>query len=139
MENKLLYSIKFKNCVRSIKKIAAAYGDSFGSKIVFTGIDKIVTISDIHEQDCCESVYADWSPIKDSDSEYFSKLEIKSVKDIGFLLCFNDTKTLVPCYNQQNGYYSSNLSLEITKQNVGSDIISKQSIDISDCIIDNTD
>lgn len=82
----------------------------------------IVKISDHHDQDCCEAVYADLEDInlyKNSliDNYYgYKELIIKGVEDVGFLLCFmknneEGEKILIPCHNEQNGYYSDGLDL----------------------------
>ncbi len=70
-------------------------------------------IEDHHEQDCCENVYADFEALKDSGimDEEIEKIEIEGVEDSGFRL----NKHFVPCYDRQNGYYSSSLSLIITR------------------------
>ena len=71
-------------------------------------------IVDYHEQDCCESVYADFSNL-DSDimNHRFKNIELKEAKE-GF--CFGDTrKYFVPCYNEQNGYYSNYLEIHYGK------------------------
>lgn len=84
-----------------------------------------ITINYHHDQNCCERVYADFSNVKHHSNRIVGKniklLEIKGVPQIGFLLCFYNhdsypyisEKILVPCYNEQNGYYSSDLELEI--------------------------
>ena len=81
-----------------------------------------------HDQDCCERVYADFEylqiipEIKDVEfsppAETLTEL-IRVVDDLGFLLMGEKCryadgsrrKYLVPCYNEQNGYYSDNLTL----------------------------
>lgn len=76
-------------------------------------------MKDVHFQDCCEAVYADWKALLNTgiENEVFSALTIETVKDSGFNILINDgryTPTLryfVPCYNIQNGYYSSDLSI----------------------------
>lgn len=82
-----------------------------------------VTITDHHDQDCCEHVYADWEQLKyhinDINNLKPTKLTIKGVADIGFLMVFEGAsykqpiKVFIPCYNSQNGYYGSDLSLEV--------------------------
>lgn len=68
------------------------------------------SITDCHEQDCCEEVYADWRQI---DEDFLGKeiegIEIEGVEDSGFRI----NKYFVPCYNKQNGYYGDNLELII--------------------------
>lgn len=81
-----------------------------------------ITISDEHEQDCCESVQADFEVIKDyidsiNKMGYIESIRIKAVKGEGFVLFFekeySNIGVFIPCYNEQNGYYSDNLSLLI--------------------------
>jgi hypothetical protein len=95
-----------------------------------------IDIVDEHDQDCCEHVYADWDAVKlyekDLLGKTFKELVIKGIEGAGFLLCFykdweKSVKIFVPCYNEQNGYYSSDLSL----------IINGKKIDISSFVEDN--
>lgn len=82
-------------------------------------------IEDFHYQDCCEQVYADFNYIKNYNiidgSKTVFDLEfeenildyIEKVEDMGFnFLDKSGNKVFVPCYNIQDGYYSSNLSLK---------------------------
>lgn len=73
------------------------------------------TISDYHCQDCCETVYADWDALEDTTFDpneiTIETLEIDTNPDEGFRI----NGYFVPCYNIQNGYYSSDLQLIITK------------------------
>ena len=96
-----------------------------------------ITFADHHEQDCCESVYADWKHVgdytKDIIDKEFEEIVIKSVPEAGFLICLEErwggsVKIFIPCYNYQNGYYSSKLTLIIN------DTIK---IDVSDLVEDN--
>lgn len=86
-------------------------------------------VRDVHEQDCCESVYADWEQLKDTDilSREFDDIEIEKVPDSGFRV----NGYFVPCYNEQNGYYSSDLQLEIYRKGQ-----KKEVLDISECVED---
>jgi hypothetical protein len=86
---------------------------------------RTIKIEDYHNQDCCESVYADWDVIKDYlpsiKGKRFNSLTIKEVEGMGFLLCFeggyHNTNVFVPCYNYQNGYYGDDLALNISDGN----------------------
>ena len=86
------------------------------TKISSEGIefDDGIKVEDYHSQDCCESVWADWDALSDYDligfeiDDLLNSIEI--VPDGGFRIA----KHFVPCYNQQNGYYSSSLELRIT-------------------------
>lgn len=99
-----------------------------------------------HDQDCCESVYADLSVFdlyaKELANLGIHRLEIKAVEDVGLLFFFYDKPgyseprrvgVLVNCYNEQNGYYSSNLELVIRKDG------SEQKIDVSEVVYDMID
>ena len=74
--------------------------------------DNGTTISDYHYQECCEHVYADWEQLKDTDvlqHEFKDEIEIEKVENSGFRI----EGYFIPCYNDQNGYYSGELSLII--------------------------
>ena len=90
-----------------------------------------ITFLSEHEYDCCERVYADFSQF----SLYKNRLVGMGIRDLevveidGMGLRFDFTlrdgyynlnipgddkvKVLIPCYNIQNGYYSSQLQLKI--------------------------
>lgn len=89
-------------------------------------------VVDNHNQDCCEHVYADWNQLEDTDikSKNFRKIKIEGVKGSGFRI----NGYFVPCYNSQNGYYGSDLELEITKPGVPT-----QRIDVSNFVEDRID
>lgn len=74
-----------------------------------------IKITDSHEQQCCENVYADWSSLEDTGFENteFSNLKVELIENLGFRL----NGYTVHCYDRQNGYYSGNLSLEISDRN----------------------
>jgi hypothetical protein len=88
-------------------------------------IDRVIKIRAEHEQYCCENVYADWDYLRtfveaSSDAPnwlQFHRLELCGVKDSGVLLRFVgdgiSSSFFTPCYNEQNGYYSSNLTFLI--------------------------
>lgn len=111
--------------------------------IVITTEDSTIEISTYHSQDCCESVYGDFSIMKYYKEEIigkeFNNLIIKSVEDMGFLIVFelnaygDSRKAFIPCYNRQNGYYSSNLELSIK---IGE---TETKIDISNLVEDQID
>lgn len=73
---------------------------------------------DYHRQDCCESVYAYFQYLKEEagvmSAEFPENLEIETVEGSGFrIVDVNGFGYFVPCYDRQNGYYSSNLSLTL--------------------------
>ena len=92
------------------------------TKINLEGVmfDNGTQVTHKHDQQCCENVYADWEQLRDTDikDKDFKKIEIEKVKGSGIRL----NGYFVPCYDLQNGYYSSNLEIVTTK-----------TIDVSDC------
>jgi hypothetical protein len=73
-----------------------------------------------HDQDCCESVYADWEHLKDESGFMeadFSDLKIEEFNGLhcGIRVCGGKRKFFVPCYNEQNGYYSDYLEIQYGK------------------------
>lgn len=85
-----------------------------------------------HDQDCCENVYADFNALKDTDifDKEFKDVKIEGVNGSGIKM----NGYFIPCYNEQNGYYSSNL--EIVIKSLGKD---KKVIDISEFVEDKID
>ena len=84
------------------------------------------TISYQHEQDCCEYNYADFSVLdvmlgRDKDYMEFDSFKINAVDDGGFLiklkladnriLCEPYRNIFIPCYSEQNGYYTTNITI----------------------------
>lgn len=89
-------------------------------------------ISYDHEQDCCEYNYADFSVLDvmlGSDKDYmeFDSFEIDTVDDGGFLiklklaskrvLCAPYHNIFIPCYSEQNGYYSNDITIIYSDKN----------------------
>ena len=80
---------------------------------------------DHHNSDCCEQHWAEFEQLKTYnispttgkeisifDLDFDPETMIKPVEDLGFLLiATNGDKFLVPCYGENNGYYSTNLTL----------------------------
>jgi hypothetical protein len=135
MENKELKRISIEDSIVEIRYEDEKVGIRFGNKeIEFYGH---------HDQSCCESVYADFSQIKnyidDINQKKFKEIVIKGVEGMGFLMCFyadweESVKVFIPCYNCQNGYYSSNLVLVLNTTENNS--VSSEKIDISDLVED---
>lgn len=84
-------------------------------KIIELTEDKIefsdgTVITAEHDQDCCEHVYAAFRELEPGALyREFKRISIRGVKDAGFRL----NGYFIPCYNSQNGYYSSSLELII--------------------------
>ena len=97
-------------------------------------------LSYYHEQDCCEYVYADFKGmqvmgVQPENFVYAYELDffenvldsIVPIEGLGFYLVSKQgICILVPCYNIQNGYYSSNISL----------LYKGKELDISECTKD---
>lgn len=66
-----------------------------------------------HDPDCCEWNYADFSHLDDEALTYdFDEhLIFEAVQDAGFR--FGDARRMffVPCYSEQNGYYSCDIEI----------------------------
>ena len=66
-----------------------------------------------HEQDCCEDVYADFNQL-DSVGRYHTfeePLAFESVDDYGFRFGNPGAMFFIPCYSEQNGYYSHEIEI----------------------------
>ena len=101
------------------------------NKIIF---DNEYELESYHEQDCCEDVYADFEVLKDynvstktgktiniKDIDFEEHLEylIQGIENEGFnMISKIGEKFFIPCYNFQNGYYSSELELILKRGEV---------------------
>ena len=120
-------------------------------KIIEIKEDKIIfdngyELESYHEQDCCEHVYADFEILKDynvstktgktiniEDIDFEEHLEylIQGIENEGFnMISKIGEKFFIPCYNSQNGYYSSELELILKRGRV------KEVMDISEFVED---
>lgn len=81
-------------------------------EIVF---DNDSTISFDHCPDCCEHNYADFSTLNENnvyyDYDFNPELEFKFVGGEGFKFGSDDKWIFIPCYSEQNGYYSSDIDI----------------------------
>lgn len=76
------------------------------------------TITYDYEQECCEVNYADFSVLEMFyNDEEFIDFTIEYAED-GFLLILlgvglvpHAKKIFIPCYSEQNGYYSNNITV----------------------------
>lgn len=78
--------------------------------IIFDNGNKI---SFDHSKDCCEYNYADFEQIEDMafDYEFNENLQFESVEKAGFRFGDNGMMFFIPCYSEQNGYYSSDIQI----------------------------
>ena len=112
-------------------------------KIIF---DNGYILESYHDQDCCEYVYADFDiletynvsiktgkNIKIKEIDFREKLSelIEGIEGMGFnIISKIGEKFFVPCYNEQNGYYSNELELILYKQG------NKETLNITDFVKD---
>lgn len=99
--------------------------------------DLVLEIETFHPQDCCENVYAEWNNF-DTESDYLpygsvptieeTKKYLELVRGNGFRLFYQ----FIPCYNEQNGYYSDELYLTIKDRRTGKE----EEINITSCNYD---
>ena len=82
----------------------------FDYAIIFDN-GNILTYS--HEQDCCENNYADFKAIDDIAKlcDFNEFLIFEEVPGSGFRFGNKGKMVFVPCYSEQNGYYSSNIQI----------------------------
>lgn len=65
-----------------------------------------------HKQDCCENNYADFKQIDDLALSYSFKTPLKfELCDEGFRFGDGQKWVFVPCYSEQNGYYSNQIDI----------------------------
>ena len=102
-----------------IVEIGESYGDQY---ILFDNEKKLEYI---HDQECCEEVYADFKNMQviglqdknfmwASELDFFENLltSVVPIEGVGFYLVTKQgICILVSCYNVQNGYYSDELKL----------------------------
>lgn len=114
-----------------------------GYEIIF---DNGYILDSFHDRSCCEDVYADFEVLKTynvstktgkniniKDIEFEENLEkiMERVEDAGFnLISKIGEKFFIPCYNDNNGYYSDKIELRLIKGEI------TESIDITGCTKD---
>lgn len=130
---KKLYEVKIKEKIVDV----SINEKSTDTPVIFTTESgNKIKIDSYHSQDCCEHVYADFGILKyvvdEIKKETIEDLYFIGVEGMGFLMCFNEgyteKKYFIPCYNYQNGYYSSSLELQVSIGNV------KTTFDISEMV-----
>lgn len=72
-------------------------------------------ISFDHDQDCCEWNYADFSILNPNvvnyDYDFPAYLQFKPVTEMGFKFGCDGHWIFIPCYSEQNGYYSDRIDI----------------------------
>jgi hypothetical protein len=128
--------------MKYIKKFKAleSIDIEFNTSVVKIDSDSIyfdngIKLTYYHEQDCCEHHYLDFTHITldDFDGLIFDLSSddfFERIPDFGIALKpLNGFPVRIPGYGENNGYYSSNLSL-ILVDSLGEDI---KVYDVSDC------
>lgn len=68
-----------------------------------------------HDQNCCENNYADFSILNENVVNYnynFNKnLKFKAVNGEGFKFGSEGHWIFIPCYSEQNGYYTDQIDI----------------------------
>ena len=66
-----------------------------------------------HERDCCENNYADFSQLEDLafETDFEENLVFERVNGSGFRFGSGGKMFFVPCYSDQNGYYSDDIHI----------------------------
>lgn len=79
------------------------------------------TITHFHERDCCEKNFADFcyleqeTGIKDYD---FQGIQFEDAEEYGFRFGDDNRMFFVPCYSQQNGYYSNSVTIRYNGKDI---------------------
>ena len=79
------------------------------------------TITFDHCQDCCEHNYADFSQLEELafETEFDEDLVFEEVEKSGFRFGNrNGYMFFVPCYSEQNGYYTTELDIYFNGQHM---------------------
>ena len=65
-----------------------------------------------HDQDCCEHNYADFEQLDDiaRNATFSGDMKFESTEECGFRFG-TDRMYFVPCYSEQNGYYTNCLDI----------------------------
>ena len=68
-----------------------------------------------HEQDCCEDNYADFSILNENvvnyDYNFKENLKFRAVEGMGFKFGSDGRWIFIPCYSEQNGYYTEEIDI----------------------------
>ena len=85
--------------------------------IIFNNGNKITYF---HSPDCCEHNYADFSVLNPNvinyNYDFDENLDFQIVEGMGFKFGSNGHWIFIPCYSEQNGYYSHEVGIYYSKQ-----------------------
>ena len=73
-----------------------------------------------HEQDCCEWNWADFEQLDDLGRNYKfqTPLYFEAIDEAGFRFGDAYRKFFIPCYSDQNGYYTSKIDIYYNNEKV---------------------
>ena len=79
----------------------------------FIEFDNGKTITYDHEHDCCEWNHADFEQLDSIGREYDFKepLLFEAIQDCGFRFGNENAMFFIPCYSDQNGYYTAEIDI----------------------------
>lgn len=73
-----------------------------------------------HRRDCCEINYADFCNLNENNINYNynfdENLSFESVDELGFKFGSNGRWIFIPCYSEQNGYYTTEIDIYYKKE-----------------------
>lgn len=68
-----------------------------------------------HWQDCCEYNYADFSILTPDnvfyDYDFAENLDFEMIDELGFKFGSDGHWIFIPCYSEQNGYYTTEIDI----------------------------
>lgn len=72
-------------------------------------------ITYFHDPDCCEMNWADFSVLNKNniyyDHDFDTDLQFKFIDEGGFTFGDETAKIFIPCYSDQNGWYSTDIEI----------------------------
>jgi len=73
-----------------------------------------------YSEKCCTYNYADFTQLEEMalDYEFDENLIFESVEDAGFRFGDKGMMFFIPCYSDQNGYYSSDVRIYYNREKV---------------------
>ena len=82
--------------------------------------DNDMEITFDHDQDCCEYNYADFSILTPNtvhyDYDFSENLDFKYIDELGFKFGSDGHWIFIPCYSEQNGYYTTQIDIYYGKK-----------------------
>lgn len=80
------------------------------------------TITFDHARDCCEENYADFSILNENNInwnyDFDDQLKFESIENLGFKFGSDGRWIFIPCYSEQNGYYTDKIDIYYNEEKV---------------------